>query len=84
VDPCREAGRPCGEGEMCRVSACCRGVGFCVSAEAPVCAGFVGKGCRDPLVCLADYCVGDGDGRCVDAETAEALEAQHPGCWDNK
>jgi len=81
VGECSEAAPECGGGQSCRVSACCEGVGFCVADTAAGCGGFIGKPCPDALVCVLDACVADGDGRCVDAETAAALQAAYPDCW---
>ncbi|HET6584156.1 MAG TPA: hypothetical protein VFG69_11920, partial [Nannocystaceae bacterium] len=82
VQTCSEAAPMCGDGQTCRASACCDGAGFCISAESASCGGFVGELCQGGLVCVIDACVDDGQGRCVDAATAAALEFAQPGCWN--
>jgi hypothetical protein len=81
IDECTESDPLCSDGQMCRASKCCPDAGFCVFAAAPTCGGFVGEPCPDGLVCVLDQCVADGQGRCVDSDTATAIEEAQPGCW---
>jgi hypothetical protein len=82
IDACNDANPDCPGGLTCRPSACCDGIGFCVDEAAPSCGGFIGEPCPGGTVCVTDFCVADGDGRCVDPEFAAALEAEQPGCWN--
>lgn len=81
LEECTMSDPLCGDGEMCRPSMCCEDGGFCVFAAAPTCGGFTGMPCPDGLVCVLDQCVADGDGRCVDADIATAIQEAQPGCW---
>lgn len=82
VDACSDASPQCPDGHSCRASACCDGAGYCILAASPSCGGFVGGPCPDALVCVTDACVADGQGRCLDAAAAAALDAAQPGCWN--
>jgi hypothetical protein len=81
IDECSESDPMCSDGQMCRASKCCPDAGFCVFAAAPTCGGFVGEPCPEGLVCVLDQCVADGQGRCVDSDTATAIQEAQPGCW---
>lgn len=72
----------CPDGQSCRLSMCCEGVGFCAAPDVPKCGGFIGMPCPGGTVCVLDICVADGDGTCLDPEDAAALEAEQPDCWN--
>lgn len=71
----------CPDGQSCRLSMCCDGVGFCVPPGTATCGGFVGTPCRGNTVCVLDSCVADGDGVCLAPEDASVIDDAQPECW---